>query len=132
MNAVLLIAHAPLAQALRAAALHVFADAGPDLLALDVPADEPPEHTLARARALLAETAQGDALILADVLGATPCNVATRLLHEAPHARRLLAGVNLPMLLRALGYRHEPLDHLAELALAGGTRGLSAVTTSKD
>lgn len=130
MNAVLLIAHAPLAQALRAAALHVFPDAGPELLALDVSADESPEHSLARAQALLAgqERSLAGVLILADVLGATPCNVATRLLPETGGVPcQLLAGVNLPMLLRALGYRHEPLERLGELALAGGVRGMAPV-----
>lgn len=128
MNTVLLIAHAPLAQALREAALHVFADAAPDVLALDVPADEPPDDTLQRARALL--DGRNSTLVLADVLGATPCNVATRLQQESPHTRRLLAGANLPMLLRALGYRHQPLAELAELALNGGIRGISAVTAT--
>lgn len=126
MNLVLLVAHAPLAQALRQAALHVLADAAADVLAVDVPADASPEQSLAAARALLAGRAASDGvLVLADVLGATPCNVASRLL-ERPNTR-MLAGVNLPMLLRALSYRHEPLAALAERALAGGTQGVVAV-----
>ena len=49
----LIIAHAPLAHALRECALHVFSYCADDLLALDVPPDEPPEQTLSKARALL-------------------------------------------------------------------------------
>lgn len=130
MNAVLLITHAPLAQALRSAALHVFPDAAPALLALDVQPDDAPEHSLERARIALrhAGAAHTGVLVLTDLLGATPCNVATRLVQEAPQARRLLTGVNLPMLLRAISYRHEPLPQLAELACAGGVRGIGAVT----
>lgn len=125
MNAVLLIAHAPLAHALRECALHVFADAGDDIGALDVDAHEPPEQTLARAQALRARWGERPVLVLSDVLGATPCNVATRLL--AGERTRLLAGVNLPMLLRSLCYRHEPLAALAQRALAGGAGGVVEV-----
>ena len=51
-------------------------------------------------------------LVLTDVVGATPCNVAQRLVDDV-HSH-LLAGVNLPMLLRAWCYRAEPLDALAK------------------
>ena len=125
MTAVLLIAHAPLASALRDAALHVLPDAAPDVLALDVYADTPPERTRDVARTLVDERGGAGVLVLCDLVGATPCNVATELLvHEDV---RLLAGANLPMLLRALNYRHEPLARVAQRALTGGTRGVVAV-----
>ena len=126
MNAVLLIAHAPLAHALREAALHVLADAEGDLLAIDVAADASPEASLAVAQSALARLDDhAGVLILADVLGATPCNVGTRLL--VGERTRLLAGANLPMLLRALTYRGEPLDVMTERALAGGAKGVLQV-----
>ncbi len=125
MNAVLLIAHAPLAHALRECALHVFADAGDDIGALDVDAHEPPEQTLARAQALRARWGERPVLVLTDVLGATPCNVAQRLADG--ERTQLLAGVNLPMLLRAITYRAEPLAAMAQRALDGGVRGVLAV-----
>ncbi len=125
MNAVLLIAHAPLAHALRECALHVFADAGDDIGALDVDAHEPPEQTLARAQALRARWGERPVLVLSDVLGATPCNVALRLA-DGEHTQ-LLAGVNLPMLLRAITYRADPLAAMAQRALDGGVRGVVAV-----
>ncbi len=125
MNAVLLIAHAPLAHALRECALHVFADAGDDIGALDVDAHEPPEQTLARAHALRTRWGERPVLVLTDVLGATPCNVAQRLADG--ERTQLLAGVNLPMLLRAITYRAEPLAAMAQRALDGGVRGVVAV-----
>jgi PTS system mannose-specific IIA component len=64
-------------------------------------------------------------LVLADMFGATPCNVAQRLVDGA--RTRLLTGVNLPMLLRAVTYRHEPLEQLVARALAGGTQGVIQV-----
>jgi len=66
MNVVLLMAHAPLASALRDAALHVFPDAGSDIGVLDVAASAAPEDTLAQARAALAALGGRPALVLAD------------------------------------------------------------------
>lgn len=124
-NAVLLIAHAPLASALREAALHVFPDAAADIAALDVQAGAAPEDTLAQAHAAQAQLGGRPLLVLADCFGATPCNVAQRLLTD--ERMRLLAGVNLPMLLRALTYRAEPLADMAQRALDGGMRGVVVV-----
>ena len=121
-NHILLIAHAPLAQALRDCAVHVFADCVSDISVLDVPPDEAPETTLATARALLAQSGAERTLVLADVLGATPRNVAHRLVEGT--AAWLLVGVNLPMLLRAICYRHEPLAQQAQRALTGGQQGM--------
>jgi PTS system mannose-specific IIA component len=124
----LLIAHAPLASALRAAVLHVFPDAGQGLLALDVPPNEPPEVTMAAAAALLAQLGTPNTLVLTDVFGATPCNVAQRVV-DGVHSR-LIAGVNLPMLLRTMNYREEALDVLVTRALAGGTQSIMQVAVT--
>ena len=119
---ILLIAHAPLAHALREAALHVFTDCGASVLALDVQAQAEPEDTLRAARALLPAEDDTPLLVLTDIFGATPSNVALRLA-EGRNAR-VLAGVNMPMLLRAWCYRTEPLDSLVTRAQAGGTQGI--------
>lgn len=121
---ILLIAHAPLASALREAALHVFNDCGHAVLALDVDAHAAPETTLQAARDLQHGEIGPEApwLVLTDVLGATPSNVATRLV-EGQNAR-VLAGVNLPMLLRAWCYRAESLDSVASRAQTGGQQGI--------
>jgi PTS system ascorbate-specific IIA component len=123
-NAVLIIAHVPLAQALRQCALHVFPDAAPEIAAVDVFSDMPLEQTMARARAALARLPGAGVLVLTDIIGATPCNVALRLASERT---RLIAGVNIPMLLRALTYRTEPLAELVVRAVAGGTQGIVSV-----
>lgn len=124
-NHILLIAHAPLAHALRDCALHVFADCGADVSVLDVPPDESPEDTLATARRMLAHSGAARTLVMTDVFGATPSNVAHRLVEGS--AARLLVGVNLPMLLRAICYRHEVLEQQAERALTGGQQGMLQV-----
>ena len=127
-NAVLLIAHAPLAHALRECALHVFPDCGGGVAALDVQPNVPPEESLAQARILLEQLGTASTLVLTDVFGATPCNVAQRLC-EVDRVR-LLAGVNLPMLLRAVSYRAESLDAMAQRALAGGVQGVMPVASA--
>ena len=66
-------------------------------------------------------------LVLTDAFGATPCNVAQKLVDGV--ASRLIAGVNLPMLLRAVTYHNEPLDVLVARAMAGGTQGVMQVAS---
>ncbi|MEO8248597.1 MAG: PTS fructose transporter subunit IIA [Burkholderiales bacterium] len=128
MNSFLIIAHAPLAHAFRQCALHVFPDVGDVISALDVQPNVPPDESLAAARIALANSGSPRTLILTDVFGATPCNVAQQLV-DGPNVR-LIAGVNLPMLLRALSYRGEALDEMVQRALAGGTQGVMQVANS--
>ncbi|MFM6992831.1 MAG: PTS sugar transporter subunit IIA, partial [Rhodoferax sp.] len=73
---ILIIAHAPLASALRACVLHVFPEVEQSLSALDVQANEPPTDTLAIARMVVEQLNAPSVLVLTDVFGATPCNVA--------------------------------------------------------
>ena len=63
--------------------------------------------------------------VLTDIVGATPSNVAQKLV-DGVHSR-LIAGLNLPMLLRAVSYRHEPLEALVARALAGASQGVMQV-----
>ena len=131
MNSILIIAHSPFAHALRQCALHVFPDCEQAIVALDVLPNVSPEETLAAARITLAQqlhTPRTQVLVLADVFGATPCNVAQKLVDGV--RSRLVAGVNLPMLLRAVTYRHEPLETLVQRALAGGTAGVMQVAAA--
>ena len=127
-NGILIIAHAPLASALRQCVLHVFADAEPALAAFDVQPNVPPEETLAGAGLALDLLGTTNTLVLTDMFGATPCNVAHKLI-DGVHAK-LVAGVNLPMLLRCVTYRHEPLDALVARALVGGTQGVMQVAVT--
>ncbi|WP_029463331.1 PTS sugar transporter subunit IIA [Serpentinimonas barnesii] len=125
MNGIIVIAHAPLASALRQCVLHVFPDADDCLQALDVAAQQAPEESLAQLQQLLRRHGARPHLLLTDIVGATPCNVASQVADGV--RTRLLAGVNLPMLLRAVSYRHEPLEALCARALQGGTLGVMAL-----
>ena len=122
------IIHEPLASALRASVLHVFPESAAQILALDVPPQEATDLTAARASALLSQLGTPNSLVLTDVFGATPCNVAQRVVDGI--RSRLVAGVNLPMLLRTVNYCNEPLDVLIARALAGGTQSIMQVAVT--
>ena len=124
---ILIIAHTPLASALRQCVLHVFPDAEPSLVAFDVQSDMPFDQTLDGAKKAMAQLSEPHTLVLTDVFGATPCNAAQKIVDGVKS--RLIAGVSLPMLLRAVTYRGEPLDALVARAMAGGTQGVMQVAT---
>jgi PTS system ascorbate-specific IIA component len=126
MAGILIIAHAPLATALRDCATHVYCGSPQRVEAIDVVPDADPAAVLAEARKRLASVIEGNgALVLTDIFGATPANIAARL--ADPGRVRILAGVNLPMLVRSICYRTEKLDQLAAKALAGGAQGVLQV-----
>ncbi len=127
-NGIFIIAHAPLASALRQCVLHVFPDAATALAVLDVQPNMPSDETLVSARLVITQLNKANTLVLTDLFGATPCNVAQKLVDGV--STRLIAGVNLPMLMRAITYRNEPLDALVARALAGGTQGVMQVAVT--
>lgn len=127
-NGILIIAHAPLASALLQCVLHVFPDVGAAVSMFDVQPNTSPEETLAGATQALTLMQATQVLVLTDVFGATPCNVAQKLVDGVNS--KLVAGVNLPMLLRTVTYRNESLDSMAARALAGGAQGVMPVATT--
>jgi PTS system mannose-specific IIA component len=114
--------HCPrtLAHALRQCALHVFPDCE-QCGRVDVQPNMSPDETLGSARIMLAQLGDGavvkGVLVLTDIFGATPCNVAQKLVERASGAK-LVTGVNLPMLLRSVSYLREPLDAVVTRAMA--------------
>lgn len=130
MTGIVVIAHAPLASALGQCVEHVYScEPGVSRRAirlLDVRPGDDVEATLARARELVREVeASEGVLVLTDAFGATPGNVATQL--ADPGRVAVVAGVNLPMLLRAVCYRAGPLADLVVKAMAGGEQGILQV-----
>jgi PTS system ascorbate-specific IIA component len=121
MTRLLIVAHAPLASALRAVAAHAFPDSVGRVAAIDVLPDEPEPD--ARIRRALEEMAGEDVLLLTDAFGATPCTACQRAAAGEPRAR-VVVGVNVPMLWRTLGKADLPLDELAQRALAGAVQGV--------
>ncbi len=127
MIGLLIVAHRPLASALAAGASHVYTcapeRAESQVRVLDVVPDVDVATAVEDARRLIGEVDSGSGvLVLVDAFGATPGNIAMRL--AEPGRVAVVAGVNLPMLLRALCYREGDLAATVEKALAGGQQGV--------
>jgi mannose PTS system EIIA component len=145
MAGVLIIAHAPLASALRAVASHVYGERADRVQALDVSEGQSPAAIADAARQQLAALGQREVLVMTDVLGATPSNAAAALAdgggavvpvqgaaepaaaEQRPVEVAVVAGVNVPMLWRVLCYLDEPLPALVDRALAGAANGVVKV-----
>lgn len=124
MAHLLVVAHAPLASALREVAEHTFPDCAPTLTVLDVTPDMGADDVETAARELMAAD-PSEWLVLTDVFGATPCNGVQRLASERV---QVLSGVSVPMLWRTLCYSgQQPLAELARRAAQGASVGIVAM-----
>lgn len=122
MIGILLIMHEPLANAFMATTAHMFEGVQERIEAIDVHADQDPEDIECTASRAIARLDDGSGvLVLTDVLGGTPSNCCHRLV--MPGRVEVIAGVSLPMLLRAITYRREDLKTVVEKALSGGKSG---------
>lgn len=123
MIGILIIAHGSLGESLVQCASHVMGGLPPQLRQIGIGMHGDPEALLPSAREMVKELDQGSGvLVLSDMYGATPCNLASQLL--IPGRVEGIAGVNLPMLVRALSYRSEPLAVLIDKAISGGYGGI--------
>jgi PTS system ascorbate-specific IIA component len=123
MIGILIIAHGTLGESLIHCASHVLGGRPPKIRQIGVGMRDDPVRLLPLAEELLRELDQGEGvLILSDIYGATPCNMASKLL--IPGRIEGIAGVNLPMLVRAISYRDKPMDVLVEKVIAGGCGGI--------
>lgn len=123
MIGILILTHEDLGDHLIRCASHVVGMKPPQLMHLSVFPQDDPDVVLSSAHALIKQLDSGDGvLVLSDIFGATPCNIASRLVQ--PGKVECVAGVNLPMLVRALTYRNEPLSVVIEKGLSGGQGGV--------
>ena len=123
MVSLLIIAHGNLGDCLIESVEHVLGHRPPGLEGLDLTACENPEQMLALAKSTLAAMGANDGvLLLTDIYGATPCNTVCKLIESSRIAA--VAGVNLPMVLKALNYRDRPLPEVMTKAIEGGREGI--------
>ena len=126
MIGILLLTHGTLGESLIQTAIHVLNRRPSRLRQIGMTAQDDPLLLLPQARALVKEIDQGDGvLILADMYGGSPSNVAAKLI--VPGKVEAVAGVNLPMLIRALTYREKSLDVMITKAISGGCEGVMRV-----
>ena len=126
MIGILIIAHGTLGESLIHCASHVLNKRPARLRQLGVTAQDDPLLLLPHARALVKELDTGSGvLILSDMYGGSPSNIAAKLV--IPGHVEGVAGVSLPMLIRALTYRDRPLATLVVKAVSGGCEGVMRI-----
>jgi PTS system ascorbate-specific IIA component len=125
MIGILIITHGTLGESLLECANHMLGKTPPQIASLAISSKDDPNTVIPKAMKLVANVNSGDGvLVLSDMYGATPCNIVTQVLQ--PGVVEGVAGVNLPMLVRVMTYRHEPLLVLVDKALSGGREGVVA------
>lgn len=123
MIGIFLVTHGTLGEALIQCACHVLNKRPPQIVQLGLSAQDDPLDILPQARQMLGWADSGyGVLVMTDIFGATPGNVAAKLI-EPGHVEAI-AGVNLPMLLRVLTYRERDMDTLLKRAVSGGCEGV--------
>ena len=128
MIGILIVAHGAFGEALIHSASHVLGKRPLRVRQVGVTVHDDPEAILPQALDLVRQLDEGDGvLVLTDIYGATPGNIALRLLK--PGQVEGISGVNLPMLIRALTYRDKGLAKAVEKSLSGGTEGVVHMTT---
>ncbi|MDD3517400.1 MAG: PTS fructose transporter subunit IIA [Chromatiales bacterium] len=119
----LLITHNHIGEDLLATARSMLRDIPLETACLAVSQTEDPDAVLAHAAQLRARLDDGHGvLVLTDMYGSTPSNIANRLT-DRPDTR-VIAGISLPMLVRVLNYPELPLHDLVNKALSGGHDGI--------
>jgi PTS system ascorbate-specific IIA component len=123
MIGILIIAHDSLGESLVGAVTHVLGQRPSQFESLAIRSRDDPAALLPKARELVARLDTGEGvLIFSDIYGATPCNVACKLLQQGRVEG--IAGVNLPMLVRAFTYRTRGMETLLKKAVSGGCEGV--------
>ena len=131
MIGLFLITHGSLGESLIQCACHVLNKRPTQLIQLGVSGQDDPLDILPLAQQLLSYADKGrGVLLLTDIFGATPSNIALKLLK--PGHVEGVTGVSLPMLLRALTYRDKDMTTLIAKAVSGGRDGVMQIKVERD
>jgi mannose PTS system EIIA component len=122
MTGIVLVTHNGLGEVIRHEAEHILGHTV-NLTTVAVSYRADPESSLNELRAVIAASADaGGTLVLTDLPGATPHNLASRAAVE--NGIPVVSGLNLPMLLKVINHVDEPADELASRACEGGQQGV--------
>ena len=126
MIGILIISHGTLGESLIHCASHMLNKRPPRLRQIGVAAQDDPVLLAPQARKVVKELDEGDGvLVLTDMYGGSPSNIAAKLV--IPGKVEAIAGVSLPMLIRALTYRDKSLSVMTTKAISGGCEGVLRV-----
>jgi PTS system ascorbate-specific IIA component len=135
MVGIVIVAHTPVASAMLGFAGHTYGSSPERVRAVDIAPYEDTKASFDRVmKAAYAVNSGNGILILTDVMGATPANVASKLEALGPLSGLntpvvVLAGLNLPMLMRCITHRGDGLEELSQKALIGGQHGILRLGT---
>ena len=121
---ILLVTHPGIGPALIAVATRLLRQLPLKTEALEISFDADPDALLPAASAALRRVDDGQGvLVLTDLYGATPSNLAAQIARLGTPVRRVSA-LNLPMLLRVMNYAELDLEDLPAVAAAGARNGV--------
>jgi len=116
----LIITHANIGESLVETAISMLGVSPLHVDTIGVKNNQNPDDILAEAKALIKDNSS--TLVLTDMYGSTPSNIACHL--QGQGLVRIVSGINLPMLVRVLNYPRLELDELVNKALSGGKDGV--------
>lgn len=115
---ILIVSHAPIGSALLSALRDILpSHLTEHIIAFDIQINDNPEKKTLEALNLLTSHSKEKLLILSDLIGATPYNIARQIMLNTHHVEcALITGISLPMLVKAVSYQHLSLEKwVAEL-----------------
>jgi len=119
----LLITHGHVGETMLTMAVEMLGKCPLTARCLEVKTDDEPSDLLLEARNMVLGFENDDVIVLTDIFGSTPSNIAVRLVQEFDNLV-LIAGLNLPMLIRLLNYADQTTSVLVEKAVSGGRDGI--------
>jgi PTS system ascorbate-specific IIA component len=123
VTSLFLITHGNVGEAMLDMAVETLGRSPLPVRCLAVMPDDEPVGLLDRARRILDEFPPGDVIVLTDLFGSTPSNIATHLSRDHP-GMVMIAGLNIPMLIRLLNYAGSDSATLVDKAISGGRDGI--------
>ena len=128
---VLIITHNNVGKALLSAAINTLGFCPLTAEVLSIQDDCDPDKTILQAKKTIETLDQGEGvLILTDIFGSTPSNIACALSNE--ENVQIISGINLPMLIRVLNYPNLELEELVVKAVSGGKEGIMNCNSQVD
>ncbi len=125
--ALLFVTHKNIAGSLIEVASSIVNNAPENFACIEVPMDTPTDAMETTINDQLKQLDRGEGmLILTDMYGSTPSNIANKFLQQKD--THLISGLNLPMLVRIMNYRDLPLTELSEKTLSGGKQSITLHT----
>lgn len=123
MTGLFLISHGSVGEAMLDMAVEILGKRAMPVSCLAIAKDDEPAELFVRAQQIIKELDVDNVIILTDLYGATPSNIAARLIKEDDHLM-MITGMNIPMLIRLLNYANENIANLITKGIDGGRKGI--------